>query len=60
VEGTRLGPSPLPLSDGLLLRYLPVAKGVREHKPTRAAGHQALGLRPSLPVRVADTPADER
>jgi hypothetical protein len=60
VEGTLLGPSSLPLSDGHLLRHLAVAEGVRERQPPRAAGHQALGLRPLVPVRMAGTAAYHR
>jgi hypothetical protein len=44
VEGTRLGPGPLPLSDGPLLRHLAMAAGIRERQPSRASGDQALGL----------------
>src|ERR1035438_4344639 len=44
VEGTRLGPGALPLSDGSLQRHLAVAEGVRERQPSRTADHQALGL----------------
>ena len=60
VEGTRLGPDPLPLPDGSLLRHLAVAAGIRERQPPRASGHQALGIRPSLLIRMAHTAADER
>ena len=60
VEGTLLGPGPLPLPDGPLLRHLAVDAGVRERQPSRASGHQALGVRPSLPVRVADTASHDR
>ena len=60
MEGTRLGPDPLPLSHGPLLWHLALDEGVREHQPYRASSHQALGLRPSLLIRMADTPAHER
>ena len=55
-----LGPSPLSLPDGPLLRNLAVAAGVRERQPPRAAGHQALGIRPSLPFRMAAPAAHNR
>jgi len=52
---TRLGPGPLPLSDGPLLRHVAVAAGIRERQPSRTSGRQALGLRPRVPVRMAST-----
>ena len=60
VDGTGLGPGALPLPDGPLLRHMAVDARVREHQPSRAAGHQALGLRPRVPVRMASPAAHER
>jgi hypothetical protein len=60
LEGTLLGPGALPLPDGTVLRHLAVDARVRERQPSRAAGHQGLGLRPSVPFRMADTAAHER
>jgi len=60
VDGTFVGPSALPLPDGPLLRHVAVDAGVRERPPSRAPGYQALGLRPSLFIRMAGTAASER
>ncbi|SPE29612.1 hypothetical protein SBA6_1130034 [Candidatus Sulfopaludibacter sp. SbA6] len=45
---------------GLYYGTMAMAKGARERQPSRAPGHQALGLRPSLPVRMADPPTNQR
>jgi len=60
MDGTRLGSGPLPLPDGPLLCHLAVVAGVRQHQPPRAADHQALGLRPRVPFRMAAAAANER
>jgi len=54
------GTSPLPLSDGPLLRHLALAAGIRERQPPRASGRQALSLRPSVPIRMAGAVAHKR
>src|SRR5208282_329061 len=46
--------------DGPLLRHLAVAAGIRERQPPRTPGGQDLGLRPSLPVRLASAAPHNR
>jgi len=60
MEGTLLGPGALPLPDGPLLRHVVVATGIRERQPPRPSGNQALGLRSSVPVRLAGAIAHHR
>jgi hypothetical protein len=60
VEGTRLGPGPLPLPDGPVLHHVALAPEIRERQPPWAPSHQVLGLRSRLFVRMANTPAHQR
>ena len=60
MEGTCLGSAALPLPDGPLLRHVAVAAGIRERQPSRNPGCQGLGLRPSVPFRMAGAATYER